>query len=358
MDMAEQVNMSASARWASYSGAGDVWSWKGGIDWALTDELRLRTTISQDVRAATMGEKFDRTGGLGNGTDYLLDPAGGLSYGFTIFSNGSPDIQPEEAKTMTVGFVYQPVALNGFSISLDWYSVEVTDNINRAAAGDVLSGCYLDGDDELCALITRGGLPSTQDPSINYISLVGVPFYNQNSVKASGVDFEINYGTPVEWFGGGEFVNVRALGSYLRERSNTTQAGAKTEIQGRFGSPEFTFLVNGGYSRGPLNVNLTARYTDEMIINPNWNFLGTSNRWDVADNKINNEILVDARVGYRMELAEGNLNLYLNVNNLFDKAPQQYLTGAYSNFFSVGPGLGVTGDLRGRRYSIGANFEF
>src|SRR5690606_252597 len=72
----KQFNFSAATRWARYSGSGDVWSWKGGFDWRITGELRLRNTISQDVRAATMGEKYDRTGGIGTVTDFLANPAG------------------------------------------------------------------------------------------------------------------------------------------------------------------------------------------------------------------------------------------------------------------------------------------
>src|SRR5690606_37532273 len=94
----QQLNLSAAYRYADYSGSGSVDSWKSGLDWRINDQLRLRATISQDVRAATMGEKFDRTGGVANITDYLLDPGGGFSYGITTFSNGTPDIEPESAK--------------------------------------------------------------------------------------------------------------------------------------------------------------------------------------------------------------------------------------------------------------------
>ena len=57
----QQLNLSAAARWADYSGAGDQQSWKTGLDWAIIEPFRVRATVSEDVRAATMGEKFDRT---------------------------------------------------------------------------------------------------------------------------------------------------------------------------------------------------------------------------------------------------------------------------------------------------------
>ena len=353
----QQLNFSAAYRWADYSGAGSVDSWKGGLDWAVNDVLRLRTTVSQDVRAATMGEKFDRTGGLGNITDYLIDPGGGVSYGITTFSNGTPDIRPENAKTKVLGFVYRPAKAEGLSLSIDWYDVEVTDNINQITAADVVRGCYVDNDGDLCAFITRGGPPSTQDPSINTISLVGVPYYNQASVKVSGVDFELIYNRAVNWFGGGN-VNVRLLGSHLEERSNTSSQGVKTEVQGRFGFPEWTANIMGSYIKGPLSVSLVARYTDEQLINPAWNFNGTSTRWDVADNTVDSDVTVDARVAYRLGMGDGNISVFGNINNLFDEDPEEFLNLPFSSNFSTGTGLGVTGDERGRRYVVGVSVDF
>jgi outer membrane receptor protein involved in Fe transport len=359
---ARQLNFSAATRWASYSGSGDVWSWKGGFDWEVTTEVRLRSTISQDVRAATMGEKYDRTGGIGNVTDYLADPAGGsaVTYNVTTFSNGTPDIRPEEAKTMTAGIVYQPAWLDGFSFSGDWYTVEVKDNINQITPAQVVTGCYQDNDIDLCQFITRTGDPITyaNGTVAPRISLVGVPYFNQASVKAAGVDFEAVYRTDVDWFGGGERVSVRALGSYLRERSNTSSAGVKTEIQGVFGQPEWTAVLTSSYNRGPLSVSLVGRYTDGQMLSQNWNFNGTSTRWDVFNNAIGSTTLWDARVGYNFEVAGSNVNVFANVNNLFDKEPQETLFGAFSAVFSSGTGLNRTGDLRGRRFVVGASFDF
>jgi outer membrane receptor protein involved in Fe transport len=353
-----QLNMSAAARWADYSGAGQVQSWKYGFDWAIVDSLRLRTTLSQDVRAATMGEKFDRTGGLGNITDYGLDPA--PSYGITLFSNGSPDIKPENAKTKTFGFVYQPTEINGLSVSADWYSVEVTDNIQRSTPGEVVEGCYVDNDPFLCSLITRGGPPSTEDPSINYISLVGVPYYNQAAVEAEGIDFEVNWRHNIDWFGGGEMLNFRFLGSYLDARNNIAVDGSVTELAGSNGLPEWTSNVAATYMRGPLSLTLSARYTDSMIMNRNWNFNGNSTRWDVADNEIAAETIVDARFNYRFQAGDNvNMSLFFNVNNLFDVDAEEFYFAAFSSNFATGTGTNVTGEgIRGRRYTLGLRMDF
>ncbi len=57
--LAKQLNFSGAARCADYSGSGGIWSWKGGLDWQLIDAPRLRGTVSRDVRAANMSERFD-----------------------------------------------------------------------------------------------------------------------------------------------------------------------------------------------------------------------------------------------------------------------------------------------------------
>ena len=99
----KQLNFNGAARWAKYSGSGTQWSYKGGLDWAVNNELRFRSTLSRDVRAATIGEKFDRTGGIGNVTDWGMDSNGDESYSITTFSNGSPDIQPERPQPVHWG---------------------------------------------------------------------------------------------------------------------------------------------------------------------------------------------------------------------------------------------------------------
>ena len=362
----EQLNLSAAARWADYSGAGQQHSWKMGLDWAVIDQLRVRTTVSEDVRAATMGEKFDRTGGITPPfTDNGITPTPS-PYAATQFSNGSPNIQPEKAKTKTFGFVFQPLTVEGLSVSADWYSVIIEDNIQQANAQAVINGCYLQSDSTMCALITRGGVPSTEDPTINYISLIGVPYFNQARTEAKGVDYELNYRRNVDWFGGGEFVGVRLLASYLDERNEINVSGVKSKLEGTFGQvpgpdsglPELTALLSGNYSRGPLSLSMTARYTSSMIIQRTWNNGPPAPVWDVADNEADPEYLVDARFDYRFDTASGEIGIYFNVNNLFDEDPQDFFTAPFSTNFSAGTGLGVYGENRGRRYTIGARMDF
>ena len=352
---AQQLNFSAAARWADYSGAGQVQSWKGGLDWAIIDSLRMRTTVSQDVRAATMGEKFDRTGGFSAPFNDLGITPVPPPYTATQYSNGSPDIKPEIGKTKTLGFVYQPAELSGLSLSVDWYEVVIKDNIQQVTAQTVINGCYQENEPFLCSLITREGAPVTPGGT-NTVSLIGVPYYNQAAVEATGVDLEVNYRRGVNFFGGGD-VGVRFLATLLDERNNISSTGTVTRLAGTFGLPEWSSLIQGSFYKERMSFNLSWRWTQDQLANANWNFNGTSTRWDVADNEIAAENVVDARFGYRFDTGSGAVNLTLNLNNLLDERPEENL-GVFSTNFSSGTGLGNTGETRGRRFSIGVNMNF
>jgi hypothetical protein len=317
-----------------------------------------------------MGEKFDRTGGFTAPlNDFGITPTP-PAYTATQFSNGTPDIQPEQAQTSTFGFVYQPRSIPGLSFSADWYSVIIEDNIQQAGAQVVVTGCYQQNDPFMCSLITRGGPPSIENPAINYISLIGVPYFNQARVEAKGVDYEINYRKDVDWFGGGETIGVRFLGSFLDERTDINAAGVRTQLEGTFGVvptpngglPERSAVISGNYNRGPLSLSLAARYASAMVIQRTWNTGVTGGAapalWDIADNEADAETVIDARVGYRFDTANGNVDLYFNVNDLFDTEPEDFFTGVFSSNVASGTGLNATGENRGRRFTLGARLAF
>lgn len=354
----DQLDLSLAARYAEYSGSGSIWSWKGGMEWRAYRDLRFRGTVSRDVRAANFAERFDRTGGIGSIIDYGENPAGGstVTYQVTTVSGGNPNVLPEEATTFTGGLVFQPSWLDKLSVALDWYQITVKNNINLASVQSIVSGCHLDGDVDLCALIRREGPVSTINPSINRISMVEAVYINVNSQRARGIDFEISYRTPIDLFGGGEYLGLRALGSWLDENSSKNSVGLKTETTGVSGLPKWSFNLSSNYSRGALTTSLQGRYTSRTWQNLNRNFLGASTRWDVADNTVDSEFIIDWGITYRFELYGFDVVAFGNVNNVLNTGPHAF----YGTFdaFSESIGSGYVGDLRGRRYTAGLRFDF
>src|SRR5690606_14593054 len=189
----QQFNFNGGVRWADYSGSGSIVAWKAGLDATFNDQLRLRGTVSRDVRAATLAERFDRTGGAA----HVREPEfNNEAYGTTIASGGTPALEPEEADTIAVGLGYRPNSLAGVSAALDWYSVSMKGAIGQLTPQDTVDQCTVGAVDR-CARIFRNS-------TTNRIELIETLFRNVNKAKVSGLDRERVYPPPVDGVGVGE----------------------------------------------------------------------------------------------------------------------------------------------------------
>lgn len=346
------MTLGLSARWADYSGSGNIWAWKAGIDMQITEPFRFRATKSRDVRAANLSERFDKTGGI----DTIDDPRYNETYNVTRFSGGNPNVRPEEADTITAGVIYQPAFASGLQISFDWYQVDITDAIGQLGTDAVVLRCE-EGAADLCALVTRS-------PVDDRILLVGDVFINIDEARVRGKDLEVLWRRDVSWFGGnGEAFQARVLASWLDENSQTLAGTTKIDRAGQTGIeqstgiayqlPDFKAIANLSYSNGPFNVFLQGRYIASGIMEA-----GLVEGVDIESNKVDSAFYTDLRFGYTRDLRGGSsLELFANVNNLLDEDPP--VTPYYSAFLGyaqqTNPGLF---DLLGRTYTAGVRFSF
>src|SRR6185503_6890310 len=188
--------------------------------------------------------------------------------------------------------------------------IKIKDNINLFGTQNVVTNCHQLGDVDACTQIERNGPASTINPGLNRISIVNDIYVNVNEVGADGVDFEVQYNRPVNWFGGSN-IGVRFLGSYLHENSRTNSAGVKTLTEGSFGLPERQFQLAGNFYHGPLTFSLQARYNEETVQDITRNIYQPPNtatgwpggvRYDVLDNTVDASALVDASFAYNFDM--------------------------------------------------------
>ncbi len=178
----KSLSTNLAARWANYSGSGNVRAWKAGFDWALIDSLRLRVTRSRDVRAASLEERFDTTrGGVTVNNPYVLTNGGPTTQSGASFSGGNPDLAPEKADTWTAGFVFTPTFFEGFSASVDWYKINISDAIDQPTAQQVVDAAFR-GDPQYQQLVKL-------DAGNNIVE-VDRFFINFAKQFIEGVDFE------------------------------------------------------------------------------------------------------------------------------------------------------------------------
>jgi iron complex outermembrane recepter protein len=344
----ERLNLNVAARWADYAGSGSIWTYKAGLDASLTEELRLRGTYSRDVRAANLGERFDRTGGAGSVRD-PRKPSTAPNVPVTLVQGGNPEVAPEEADTYTAGFVYRPRWLDGFDLSVDWLSVDVSGSIEQFAAQQIVDACYIQGDADQCANITLD--------ANGEFNLVNQTFQNVSKAKISGVDIEAGYARAVTLLGGDERLSMRLFASWLGENSTTNSAGVTTERAGQvqgFALPEWKLTASLAYSRGPARAFVQARYLGDGIYDTQ-NGIGANN-WIVADNTIGSITYVDTRLSWNLDAGDWQVELFGNVTNLFDRDPPAIPTFSAAVAAPAQFNAGLY-DVLGRRFALGFNLR-
>ncbi len=335
---AQQLDASLAYRYADYTGSGGIESWKVGLSWQINDDLRVRATSSRDVRAATLRERYDETAGGAA----VVDPFLG-SFIFTASRNaGNPNVNPEEADTLTFGAVYQPSWLPGFSISGDWYDIKIDGAMAQPPFQDIVDNCFA-GAQELCNLIERS-------PETNQITRITTIYFNLDELRLKGFDLEMRYSTDVDFFGGGETLTWRFIGSHLDENSQLVP-GAPRDFLNR-AQPTNRYLTNLTYTRGDFRAFLNGQYIDSYI----------QDRFSFAGEKDNNTIdsvfVTDLTLGYDFNGSNGSTyNVFLNINNIFDEEPPQ-TPGDNVGFLGGTAGFNQMYDDVGRRYVIGVNMNF
>jgi iron complex outermembrane recepter protein len=347
---ANSLDFDGAARFAHYSGSGGIWAWKGGIDWSINSDLRIRATRSRDVRAGTLSERFDSSRGPGN----VIDPQSGstLPYAVSVIAGGNANVNPEKADTLTYGLVFQPSWLEGFATSLDAFDIKIAGAIGQLGAQGIVDQCRL-GAQQVCQYIVRG--------SDGYISTIYNLYINTAQARARGEDIEMSYRHAVDLFGGAEHFSARLLGTHMRELS-TTQAGAsKVDRAGQTGPGGTSGTVSGvphwqatatlQYERDAFGVDVEERYITHGTYDSTWH-----DGIDIDNNHVPSVVYTNLQLTYRPIRNEHlTTELYFNVTNLMNRDPPRAATFAFTGSTYTNTQLF---DIYGRTYTLGARLEF
>jgi iron complex outermembrane receptor protein len=345
----KHLDLDLAARLANYSGSGNIWAYKAGLNWDIYDEVRLRSTLSRDVRAATLQERFNNQGAGGAVRDPLLN---NLSYTPTVFVGGNPKVKPERSDTLTLGAVYQPGWFPGFSTSLDWYKIQVNDAIGQLSAQDIVNQCA-GGSTQACSFIQR-------DPTTNMIHYIFANYININALKASGLDLEADYNRKMRVFGGGdESVALRFLGTYLHDRSQALVGAAADDSAGDIGAgyPHYRAQGSLAYTNGPIKIFVREQYIGSGLISRNYvlgNVTNTNNT-TIDTNNVPETWYTDLHFTFTPNTSR-KWEFYVNIDNLFDKAPP--VVPSFSLMGGTNPTNTGLYDQIGRRFLAGVHVVF
>jgi outer membrane receptor protein involved in Fe transport len=333
--VAQIVELDSAVRYSEYRNTGGfgttgesrthgMVTWKGGLKWKPVDWLMVRGTKSRDSRAANFRELY-----YGQ-----IIGAGGL-FGYCSMTDtcafsleGNVNLKPEKADTTTGGFVFSPT--QSMQLSADYFRIKISDAIQQANTGRVLTGCLVSGLQEFCDLITTAA-----PGDYSNIETVRALSFNGSGYVYRGIDFSGNFRWDLD---GASSVNFRLLATrMIDQRFQSVPGGPFVNVVGQTGTgnsflsdnqpaADWHATLSATYARGPFSLTGQVRYVSDGVMD----YLGATPGEPVPVggrtldvNKVPGYEVFTLSSGYRFEHVGpmDALQVYGVVNNLFDKDP-------------------------------------
>jgi outer membrane receptor protein involved in Fe transport len=359
------LDANVAGRMTSYSTSGLVETWKFGLTSQINDDIRLRYTMSVDIRAPNLGELFNTIPASGGQIDYKT---GNNVPSALSETSGNPNLVPETAITYSGGIVLTPHWIPGLTMSFDWYAINVKGVINAPSTTQERNFCN-------SSVTLPTGVASNPATGTGYcadwvyatnpvagtnpngLSFVYTYPYNNGFLTTSGLDFVADYA--MDFMGGN--LAWHLLGNYNDEETQSqfgvlnpdgTQASynyAGSVGPGPFsGAPKLHMQIGATYTSGPWSGTVQTRYIGTAQLVNGW-----TSGVQVDDNRVSQVAYLDLRGSYRWN---DNVQFYMTVDNVFDTPPP--LTVGYSPSTNGGTTINHDYDILGRMWHAGVRFSW
>jgi outer membrane receptor protein involved in Fe transport len=238
----KNLTLSTAGRYDRYDAVADdaATTWNAGLEFRPFSNLLLRASYATSFRAPDMHFVYaDPSEGVFDQVDYracLSDPdrqnrsicqgLPGEPYHIdnpVVARQGSEELKYETGDSFTYGFVWD--AFEGFSLSADYWRINIENAIDDVSADDVLLDealCLVEGaerpsdkpdrsppSDALCELhvnaVTRGPDPDGAGPLLGTVTRVEIGPINRAEMEVSGVDVSSRYRWETSGWGSFDF---------------------------------------------------------------------------------------------------------------------------------------------------------
>ncbi|HSC64362.1 MAG TPA: TonB-dependent receptor [Caldimonas sp.] len=252
------LELSGALRYDHYSDFGSSTTPKVGFKVKPMDQFAIRGTYAEAFRAPGPAE------------------TGGTSFGFTsynILSIGTPGIQPETAKSYTLGLIFEPMP--GTSATVDFWRIKRKNEIVQADPASIIpaSQCVVNcdgtaGTPDLRSATAGGAQANTflyYDSEGNLATVAG-PYTNANKTTTEGVDVELRHKMRL-----GEAGNLSGTlnWTHTKKFERTLASGETFEYAGTHGpivlssgagTPKDRATASLTWDRGPYSISGAINY--------------------------------------------------------------------------------------------------
>ncbi|MCC2617333.1 TonB-dependent receptor [Aestuariibacter halophilus] len=355
--LASELTLDLAARYSDYTTIGTTTTWLAKVVWAPFEDLRIRANISEAVRAPNVTELFGPEVGttfrpadpcdaaqiqalrenglveLANNTqancvaDFAtigLDPfddegnyafSDPLSAAFGGLTGGNPDLQEETAETTTIGFVYTPEFVEGLSISVDYWDIQLDDAVNAISDQNIADGCYQGNslNPQFCELLARNSDPdSIFYGGFNFMKSTSINFAKR---ETSGYDFTLDYQFEVDK----HRFEFGIAGTKVDELNDFNNPLDLTDVDPELGEirrPELAGNVTLQWQYENLTVGWQGQYVDEMLL--------AYVEIETAQALYGDAVFMDDMWIHDLNaryVLDDNLEVYGGINNVTDEEP-------------------------------------
>jgi iron complex outermembrane recepter protein len=365
---AHDLQFDTGYRYSNYSTAGVTNTYKFEVQYSPIRDFRLRGSFDRAVRAPNLIELYNPQAYANQsfvGTDPcaptvssggVLTPAtatlaqcehtgvtaaeyGNGSTTNTInqcvanqcgqITGGNPHLQPEVARTWSLGVTLNPEAFPGLYATIDYYHIAISGEVSTVPANYLFDQCLDNGTPQDCSQVVRsstGSLHGATVASGGYIIQTNV---NAGASLVSGIDVSSNYRhtLPAGW---GSLMTI-FNGTWVQHDITTPFPGATSyDCAGLYGST-CTFAVHPTWRHV---MRETWETPWKFKLSTQWRFIGGTS----LDGNSSNPALQDGEFGSYSSLYAHvpsysyldltavarpleNLEIRLGVNNVLDKDP-------------------------------------
>ena len=342
-------------RYSDYSTGVNTDTYKIEGEFAPIRDIRIRGGYNRAVRAPTVQDLFaPNLVALDGSSDpcagFVITAAntGCLAQGLTVgqfvapnpadqyngFVGGNISLNPEVADTYTAGVVLTPTFLPGFTASVDYFNIDISQAIGGIGSDTILAACTATADPFFCGLINRDPSGSLWRSAAGFTTNVT---QNIGGFSTSGIDAQVNYSTEIGDLG---TLTFNFLGTYLDELVTDTGVSIPNldqtfDCAGLFGNvcgqpnPEWRHQARLGFNfRNGIGASLRWRHFSSVsldAVSTNTNLRNTGGTGPAPGGVARPGAAGFDAVNY-FDLtftfdAGDNFNFVLGANNLLDKAP-------------------------------------
>jgi iron complex outermembrane receptor protein len=385
LPLVHSLELSASARFESYTDFGDTTKPKFGLNWKPLSWVMVRASYNQGFHAPNLAQLFTGTliRTVTGSTDTYRSavtglPTDGPSNRRSVAS-GNPNLQPEKSTGKSAGIVIEVPAIKGLSFSVDYWEIRQKDVIassgsiaddtaaliaatQAALAGgtaigsiDLGSGTAAyqgDGsvvrlpvtqaDRDFFATYNASRAPADRRAVVGAIDILRTTYFNKSEEFVNGYDFDMTYRLPKLAIGN---FTVNSTWTYLNDFHAYNAAGApRTDLRWSNSAnvggavPKWRGTTTVSWRKQQWTASLAAYYTG------NYSDAGATTTQTIYDSLnqpsyitpyftagattyryvVASTMSFNASVGYRFRAKNkwlGDTTVRLGVVNLLDKEP-------------------------------------